>query len=115
MELFFVLLPRAHLPGQVYGEGPRVIKATCRNVGEIGRVRIVTRQPLIRGNPPAEERYGLNSPHLASVSVRIGLVDFWYRETDNLLALDVKPGNLVRTRSGILSHAFNSDCEQQQP
>ncbi len=67
-------------------------------VREIGRVRIVTRQPFIRGNPPTHEEIRAEFVSLGFVFHRHRFGDLWYREADNLPAFDVEPGNLVRTR-----------------
>lgn len=71
-------------------------------VREVGRVRIITRQPFIHGLPPTEEmiRREFASLEFAFYHHRLG--DLWYREADNLLAFDVESGNVVQTPCGLV-------------
>jgi hypothetical protein len=71
-------------------------------VREIGRTRIVTRQPFIRGLHPTHEQVRNEFATLGFSFHHHRLGDFWYRPGDNLLAFDVEPGNLVQTPFGIV-------------
>ena len=71
-------------------------------VREIGRTRIVTKQPFIRGLHPTDEQIRNEFASLGFSFHHHRLGDFWYRQGDNLLAFDVEPGNLVQTPFGIV-------------
>ena len=72
-------------------------------VREIGRVRIISRQPFVHGSPPTHEEVRKEFTSMGFVFYRHRVGDCWYRRPDNLLAFDVEPGNLVRSPHGIVA------------
>nr|MDA3874144.1 hypothetical protein [Kiritimatiellia bacterium] len=69
---------------------------------ELNRVRIITRQPFLKGTSPTHDDIGtfMESFGFARKNHRFG--QHWWRPDDEIIAYDAEPGNFVKTPFGLV-------------
>jgi len=68
---------------------------------EVGRIRLVTRQPFYLGNRPGHVEIDEFMTSLGFSFNRHRHGDHWFRPEDSLLVFDAEPGNFVKIPGGL--------------
>ncbi len=69
---------------------------------ELNRVRIITRQPFLKGTAPTHNEIGTFMESFGFLLKNHRFGQYWWRPDDTTIAYDAEPGNFVKTSFGLV-------------
>ena len=69
---------------------------------ELNRVRVVTRQPFLKGSAPTHDEIRAFMHSFGFVCENHRLGQYWWRPDDETIVYDAEPGNFVKTSFGLV-------------